>query len=85
MDYRIDCVFADDRGDELDVTNIADDERRFRRDSPLEAGRKPIEDNDVFARVQQLPDHMAANIARTTRHQHRHEPPFECCRSNNML
>ena len=43
--------------------HIALDEPRLGRDRPVEAGRQIVEHDDVLAGIDELPDHVAADIA----------------------
>ena len=63
---------ADDRADQRDVADVADDEPRLWRHRPVEAGRQAVEDHDLFACVEQLPHHVAADIAGASGHQDGH-------------
>ena len=52
MDDGLDAVLADHRADQLLVADVADDQRRGRRNSPAKAGRQVVEDDDLLARIQ---------------------------------
>jgi hypothetical protein len=72
MDDRIDGMFANDLRYQFAVADIADDERRFRRNRPVETARKPVENDDLLAVVEQFPDHVAADISGSAGHQYAH-------------
>ncbi|GLR39950.1 hypothetical protein GCM10007880_04660 [Mesorhizobium amorphae] len=65
-------IVSNDRTDQFPVGDIADDELRLGRNRPFEAGRKPVEHDHALARIQKLPDHVAADIAGAARYQNRH-------------
>jgi hypothetical protein len=63
MDDRFDLVLGDQPADQRLIAAVALDECRLGRDRPGKAGREVVEDDDGLARVDQLPDHMAADVA----------------------
>ena len=63
MNDRLDAVLLDQMGDQGLVAAIAVDQLRLRRDRPAEAGRQVVEDDHVLAGIDQMPDHVAADIA----------------------
>ena len=86
-----DRFWHDDRSGEVDDRvdlMLGDDARRvqcrrcrrrpvsFRARPPFKAGRQAIEDDDLLARIDQFPDHVAADIAGAAGDQYRHVPPF---------
>ena len=63
------------------VAEVALDQRRLRRDRPGEAGRQVVEDDDPLAGIDQLPDHVAADIAGAAGDQDAHAGTRGCrCR-----
>ena len=72
MDDGIDRMFGDQRADQRGVADIADDQPGFRRDGPGKAGRQPVEDHDLLARVEKLPHHVTADITGAPGHQDGH-------------
>jgi hypothetical protein len=68
---------ADDAVDQRLVAGLADDQRHTLGHGPLEAGREIIEHDDVLAGIDQLIDHVAADIPGAASDQDRHvfEPP----------
>ena len=62
VDDRLHAVLAHDAADELLVPDIADDQRRIGRHRPAEAGRQIVEDDDALPAVEELENHMAADI-----------------------
>src|SRR5215472_7821032 len=73
MDDRVDAALGDDRGDERLIASIADDERRAFGDRPIETGREIVENDDLFAGIDQLVHHMASDIAGAAGDEHGHD------------
>ena len=73
MDDGVDLVLGDDAADERLVADVAGDELRLRRDRPAEAGREIVEDDDLLAGIDQLPDHVTADVAGAAGDEHAHE------------
>ena len=63
MGDRIDFMFVDQPRDQFAVAEIADRQRRGRGHGPGESGRQIVDDDDLFAGVDQPQSHMAADIA----------------------
>ena len=65
MDDRVDATLGDDRGDERLIAGIPDDEGRSFGDRPIETGGEVVEDDHLFAGVDQLVHHVASDVAGT--------------------
>ncbi len=63
MDDGIDAVFADEARDQRLVAGLADDERHAFGDGPVEARRQIVEHDHALAGIDELIDHVAADIA----------------------
>ena len=72
MDDFLDAVLGDGLGDEILVAEISHDKRDTFGNRPPKACREIIENDDLFAAIQEFQNHMAADIASPTRHQYRH-------------
>ena len=72
MDDRLDPVLLDEPADQGLVAAVALDEMRLRRDRPVEAGRQIVEDDHLFAGIDEMPDHVAADIAGSAGDQNAH-------------
>ena len=72
MDDRCHAVSADRLLDEIGIGDVGDDERRPRRDGPAEPGRQVVDDDDLFASIQKLQHHVAADVAGAACNQHAH-------------
>jgi hypothetical protein len=72
MDDRIDRVFINDLGDESRVSDVADDKFRLWRNRPFKTGGQPVYDDDPLTRVEEFPDHVAADIASASGYKYRH-------------
>ena len=62
MDDRLHAVFAHDAADELLIADVADDEGGVGRHRPAKAGRQVVEDDDALATIEELENHMAADV-----------------------
>ena len=71
----VNVIVADDGHYRFLVRDVANDELCLRRHCPLKAGREPVDHDDVLARVEQRPNHVAADIAGPAGYQDRHRPP----------
>ena len=60
---RVDLVLGDQPADQRLVADIALDEGRFGRNGPFEAGCKVVEDDNLLAVVDELPHHVASDVA----------------------
>ncbi len=72
MQDRIDAVFGKDPFQGFAVTDIPEIKARRIRHRPAETSGEAIENNNLFASIQQCPNHMATNVARSTCHQNSH-------------
>ena len=75
MRDRVDPMLLDQRGDEIRVADVADDEPRRVRHSPVEPGRQIVEHDHALARIEETQRHVAADIARASGHQYGHKRP----------
>lgn len=73
MDNGVDAMLADQLTDEILVGDVAPDQRGLGRHRPVKTCRQPVEHDDLLARIEQLPDHVAADVAGTARYQYRHD------------
>ena len=77
MDDRLDVVSRDGFGHEVLVAEVADDQRDALGHGPAKAGREIVEDDRLFAGVEQFQHHVGADITGAARHQDRHrQHPF---------
>ena len=58
--------------DAIGIGDIGDNECRATSHGPAEAGRQVVDYDDLFACVQKLQDHVAADIAGAPCNQHAH-------------
>ena len=72
MHDRIDAVALNDGFDQRFVADIAFDQRHEGGNKACKTGRQIIEHHEVFADLQQIKHHMAANIAGTAGHENGH-------------
>ncbi len=72
MDDGVDAVLAHDRAHEILIADVADDERRLGRHRPPEARRQVVEDDDLFAGLEELENHVAADVAGPARNENSH-------------
>ncbi len=72
MNDGVDAIVADDAADQRLIAGLADDQRHILGDGPLEAGREIVEHDNRLAGVDQLIDHVAADIAGAASDQDRH-------------
>jgi hypothetical protein len=72
MNDGIDLPVRDHPGDELCIGDIADDKLRFGCHGPVEAGRQPVENKNLLARIEKLPHHVTADISGAPGDQYRH-------------
>ena len=54
------------------VADVADDQLGLARHRPVEAGRQVVEHDDALAGIDQLVDHVAADVAGAAGHQNAH-------------
>ena len=59
--------------DQVCVADVADDELCRRRHRPAESGRQIVEHHDLLAGVEQLKNHVAADIAGAASDQYAHD------------
>ena len=69
MDDGVDAVLAHDRAHEILIPHVADDERRLGRHHPPKASRQIVENHNLFAGLDELENHMAADVAGPARNQ----------------
>ena len=72
VDDGVDAVVADDARHQRLVAGFADDQRHAGGDGPVEAGGEVVEHDDSLAGVDQLMNHVAADIATAARDQDCH-------------
>ena len=72
MDDGVDAVLAHDRAHEILIPHVADDERRLSRHRPPEPRRQVVEDDDLLAGLDELENHVAADVAGPARNQDSH-------------
>ena len=72
MHDRIDAVFREYLRQDMLVADIPEIEAGGGRDGPAEAGGQAVENDDLFAGIQQCPHHVTADIAGTTGHENGH-------------
>ena len=73
MNDRVELVFAHHPGEERLIANIALDKSALAAIPPTEAGGQIVEHHDLFARIDQGVDHVAADIAGAAGHQNCHD------------
>ncbi len=72
VDNRFDVMLANEIGDQRLVASVADHEWRTLGHSPVVAGGKVIEHDDGFAGIEQLKNHVAADVAGSAGNEDRH-------------
>ena len=72
MHDRVDLATLHQPVQKHTVTNVADHEIRSTRNSPVEAGGEVVENDNPHAMVQELKDHMAADVAGTAGYENAH-------------
>ena len=72
MDDRVDLVLPDQPLEQWLVADVAVDQHRLRGNRPGEAGREIVENDDPLAGIDQVPHHMAADIAAAASDQYAH-------------
>ena len=68
----VDFMLRDEPGDKVGVPRVADDKLRAIGDSPGEAGRQIVENDDRLSRVHETQRHMTADVSRAAGHQNAH-------------
>jgi hypothetical protein len=56
------------------IRNVAPVKHRLGSNGPFETARQIVDDDDMLAVIQQLPDHVTADIAGSAGDEHRHRP-----------
>ena len=73
MDDGIEFMFGHQAVEKLRIANIAFDQFCLGRHGPPEAGRKIVDHHDLFARINESQNHVAADVARAACHQNCHD------------
>ncbi len=72
MHHRFHLTGLHDPVEEDAIADIADDQLRLRRHGPVEPGGQIVEHDDPLAALDQLPHHLAADIAGAPGDQYAH-------------
>ena len=80
MHHRLDLAALHQPVEEHAVADIADDELGLARHRPVEAGRQIVEHDDALAAIDELQDHVAADIAAAAGDQNAHRRPIPASR-----
>src|SRR5436305_8808816 len=75
MNHGGDGVLLEQTAQQRLIPDIALMEMRALRYERTDAGRKIVQNDDLFAALKGGPDHVAADIARSTANQNRHAVP----------
>ena len=78
MDDGVDIIAQQQPPHEIVVADIAFDELGLIRHRPAKAGGEIVEDEEVFAGIEQLEHHMASDEAGAAGDQDTHEPTSKC-------
>src|SRR5690349_22307393 len=73
MNYRFNTVVPDQSRNHSLIAGTADDNFNSFRDRPSKTGGKIIEHDDLITGIEQLEDHMAADISGAASDQHIHQ------------
>ena len=73
MDNGIKLMLRHQAGEKIRIANIAFDQLCLGRHGPPETGRQIVEHHDIFARINESQNHVAADVARAACYQNCHD------------
>src|ERR1700722_15891504 len=82
MNNQVGLLLGDQPRYQRLIGDVADDEVRLRVNRIFVTCRELVEDDDLFARIDERKDKMASDVARAARDQYRHQRPAAaalCC------